>query len=274
MRRILHYSEAFYIMSYQNLSYAGGGGGGGYPGQQGYPGVQQGGYPGSGYPGAQQPVSGYPGSRPGSGYPGQPQPQQMAGYPGAQPQQMAGFPGAQMGGYPGVAPGVSPEVQQWFAAVDRDRSGRISGKELQGALINGQGKNFSDTACLLMIGMFDRDRSGTIDVNEFQQLYNYINQWLATFRTYDRDNSGHIEEAELSQALQQMGFRFSPEFVKFLVTKSDLQHHKHISVDQFVVICVQIQRFTEAFRARDKELKGVITISFEDFLGVALSCSV
>ena len=47
--------------------------------------------------------------------------------------------------------------------------------------------------------MFDKDRSGTIDIHEFQQLYNYINQWLTTFRTYDRDNSGHIEEAELSQ---------------------------------------------------------------------------
>ncbi|XP_069683012.1 peflin [Periplaneta americana] len=255
-------------MSYQNLSYAGGG----YAGQQGYPGAQQGGYPGAGYPGVQQAVSGYPGSRPGSGYAGQPQ--QMGGYPGAQPQQMGGYPGAQMGGYPGGPPGVSPEVQQWFAAVDRDRSGRISAKELQGALINGQGKNFSDTACYLMISMFDRDRSGTIDVNEFQQLYNYINQWLATFRTYDRDNSGHIEEAELSQALQQMGFRFSPEFVKFLVTKSDVQSHKQMSVDQFIVVCIQIQKFTEAFRARDKELKGVISISFEDFLGVALSCSV
>ena len=49
------------------------------------------------------------------------------------------------------------------------------------------------------LGMFDRDRSGTIDVSEFQLLYNYINQWLATFRTYDRDGSGHIEEHELSQ---------------------------------------------------------------------------
>ncbi|PSN52322.1 hypothetical protein C0J52_11408 [Blattella germanica] len=207
-----------------------------YPGYPGYGGQQQqqqlagGGYPGGyqqGY-GAQQPVAGYPGS----GFAGHAQ-QPMGGYPGAQPQpQQLSY----AGGYPGSAPGVNPEVQQWFNAVDRDRSGKISAKELQSALINGQGKNFSDAACQLMIAMFDRDKSGTIDVNEFQQLYNYINQWLATFRTYDRDNSGHIEEAELSQALQQMGFRFSPEFVKFLVTKSDLQNHRQMSVDQFIVV--------------------------------------
>jgi Ca2+-binding EF-hand superfamily protein len=59
-----------------------------------------------------------------------------------------------MGGYPGgpIAPGVSHEVQQWFNAVDADRSGRITAKELKSALISGQGKNFSDTACQLMIG--------------------------------------------------------------------------------------------------------------------------
>ncbi|XP_034252987.1 peflin isoform X8 [Thrips palmi] len=197
---------------------------------------------------------GYPGGPPG-GYPG--------GYPGGPP----GGPGDQ---HPG---GVSPQVQQWFNAVDRDRSGKISAKELQAALVNGQGKNFSDQACNLMIGMFDKDKSGTIDINEFQQLYNYVNQWLGTFRSYDRDQSGHIEEPELAQAFQQMGFRFTPEFIKFLITKSDMQDHAKISVDQFIVLCVQIQRFTEAFRVRDKDQTGTITIGFEDFLTVALGCS-
>lgn len=71
-----------------------------------------------------------------------------------------------------------------------------------------------------------------------------------------------------------MGFRFSPEFTKFLITKSDVQNHRQMSVDQFIVVCVQIQKFTEAFRSRDREMKGVISIGFEDFLSVALSCSI
>lgn len=70
--------------------------------------------------------------------------------------------------------------------------------ELQSALINAQGEHFSDAACKLMIGMFDKDKTGTINVNEFQALYNYINQWLSTFKMYDRDQSGSIEESELS----------------------------------------------------------------------------
>lgn len=49
--------------------------------------------------------------------------------------------------------------------------------------------------------------------------------------------------------------------------------HKEVSVDQFIVLCVQVQRFTEAFRQRDTQQNGTITIGFEDFLTVAIGCS-
>lgn len=70
-----------------------------------------------------------------------------------------------------------------------------------------------------------------------------------------------------------MGFRFSPDFIGFLSKRFDPNAAK-ISVDNFIVVCVQIQRFTEAFRARDTQQNGTVTIGFEDFLSIALSCSV
>ncbi|KAB0792421.1 hypothetical protein PPYR_14380 [Photinus pyralis] len=190
----------------------------------------------------------------------------------AYPVQVYPVEGPRYGQY--APPSSNSEVQQWFAAVDKDRSGKINAKELQAALINAQGNHFSDTCCQLMIGMFDKEKTGMVDVNEFEQLYIYINQWLGVFRTYDRDQSGAIEEQELGQALQQMGFRFSPSFVKQLINRSDLENHHKMSVDQFIVVCVQIQRFTEAFRVRDQQMQGSITIGFEEFLGVALEASV
>ena len=49
--------------------------------------------------------------------------------------------------------------------------------------------------------MFDKDRTGHINVEEFEKLYTYVNQWLAVFKTYDTDQSGHIEEQELSNGM-------------------------------------------------------------------------
>lgn len=92
--------------------------------------------------------------------------------------------------------------------------------------------------------MFDKEKNGTINVSEFQALYNYINAWLGVFRGFDHDNSGSIQENELNAALTQMGYRLSPEFINFLIKKSDFKGHKSITVDQFIVLCVQIQRFT------------------------------
>ena len=47
--------------------------------------------------------------------------------------------------------------------------------------------------------MYDKNASGSIDVNEFQQLFSAINQWKGVFQGYDKDKSGTIEQSELTQ---------------------------------------------------------------------------
>ncbi|XP_067210177.1 peflin-like isoform X2 [Linepithema humile] len=146
---------------------------------------------------------------------------------------------------------INPDVRQWFSTVDRDGSGRITAKELQSALANGQGGTFSDTACKLMIGMFDKEKNGTISVLEFQALYNYINAWLGVFRGFDHDNSGRIQENELNAALTQVGYRLGPGFIQFFIKTSEnlqnLRGHQSITVDQFIVLCVRIQILDERY---------------------------
>lgn len=162
---------------------------------------------------------------------------------------------------------VNPEVQQFFQAVDVDRSGKINANELQAALVNGQGKNFSDSVCVLLVKAFGKEEKGSISIREFQFLYDFVNNWISTFRSYDRDDSGYIEEAEFSAALQQMGYRFSPQFYQSLLGTTQ----SRITVDEFIEHCMKIQRFTELFRARDVEQKGIITIGYEDFCNLCLT---
>ena len=106
------------------------------------------------------------------------------------------------------------DIRSWFTSVDRDRSGQISPLELQQALVNGNMSKFSEETCKMMISMFDTNKSGTIDMNEFGQLFSYVQQWRGIFMGFDRDRSGSIEAGEFSQALAQMGFNLSPQLVQ------------------------------------------------------------
>ena len=75
--------------------------------------------------------------------------------------------------------------------------------------------------------------------------------------------------SSLLSAFQQMGFRFSPTFTQNLLAKYD-PRTRRLSLDNFIVACVQIQRLTTSFRTRDREMRGQATMAYEDFVGIAL----
>lgn len=66
-----------------------------------------------------------------------------------------------------------------------------------------EGLCFLLTACVcssaLLPDMFDRTRSGRIDVYGFAALLRFIQQWKNLFQQYDRDQSGSISFSELQQ---------------------------------------------------------------------------
>lgn len=120
-------------------------------------------------------------------------------------------------------------------------------------------------------GLFDRDGNGTIDVREFHQLWQYINQWKGVFDRYDRDRSGNIDVSELTTAFNEMGFRVSAAFCQLVVTRFDRLAKKSLKLDDFIQSCVMLRSLTEAFRARDTNQNGIITVSYEDFMTMAIS---
>ncbi|KAJ8933705.1 hypothetical protein NQ318_017069 [Aromia moschata] len=166
---------------------------------------------------------------------------------------------------------VHPAVEKWFRTMDTKNEGKISSKELQQAFEIFQGKHFSDAACKFVVRLFDLDKNGGLDIKEFETLYHYIKQWLVAFNTYDRDESGFLDENELECALKHMNINFSPEFVKFLITKNSPKARK-ISLDQYIITCIQIQRFTDEFKLRDKNFTGNVTVKYEDFLEMIMRC--
>ncbi|KAM6900032.1 peflin [Xenentodon cancila] len=200
---------------------------------------------------------------------------------------VGGAPGGHYGGYGGqphggfhghhpsagnIPPGVNPEAYQWFQSVDTDRSGFINPKELKQALVNSNWSAFNDETCLIMINMFDKTRSGQIDLFGFSALWDFMQQWRVLFQRYDRDRSGSISGMELHQALAQMGYNLSPQFSETLVQRFSIRGGRPgIQLDSFIQVCTQLQSMTQAFRERDASMTGNIRISYEDFLSGAIT---
>uniref|UniRef100_A0A3Q4AC83 Peflin n=1 Tax=Mola mola TaxID=94237 RepID=A0A3Q4AC83_MOLML len=168
-----------------------------------------------------------------------------------------------------IPPGVNPEAYQWFHSVDTDHSGFINLNELKQALVNSNWSAFNDETCLMMINMFDKTRSGRMDLYGFSALWDFMQRWRALFQHYDRDRSGCISSMELQQALAQMGYNLSPQFTETLVRRFGARGGRPgVQLDRFIQVCTQLQSMTQAFRERDTAMTGNIRLSYEDFLSI------
>jgi programmed cell death protein 6 len=149
--------------------------------------------------------------------------------------------------------------------------------------------------------MFDRKNSGSINFEEFGALWKYVTDWQNCFRSFDRDNSGNIDQQELRQALVTFGYRLSEGLVTMLLKKFDRNGSGTIYFDDFIQCCIVLyvsskkyccfifnskfinsasiiklclsmfQTLTNAFRQHDTDQDGVITIHYEQFLTMVFS---
>uniref|UniRef100_UPI0037E79112 peflin n=1 Tax=Semicossyphus pulcher TaxID=241346 RepID=UPI0037E79112 len=242
------------------------------------------GYPGGGNPPPGAPYRGAsaPYGHPQSAYGSAPVAYGAPGHGGHYGHAQAGVHAPQYGGYgaqphgghyghhapaANIPPGVNPEAHQWFQTVDTDHSGFINLKELKQALVNSNNSAFNDETCLMMINMFDKTRSGRIDLFGFSALWEFLQRWRAHFQQFDRDRSGCISGTELHQALAQMGYNLSPQFSETLVRRFTVRGGRPgIQLDRFIQVCTQLQSMTQVFRERDTSMTGNVRLSYEDFL--------
>lgn len=165
-----------------------------------------------------------------------------------------------------------------FLQVDKDRSGQLSEAELRRALVNGDYTAFDEHTVRMMIRMFDTDRSGTINFDEFCGLWGFLAAWRTLFDRFDVDRSGNISLKEFEDALVAFGYRLSPQFVNLLFgtyAKShsrgrgdEYEREKVLSFDLFVQACISLKRMTDVFKKYDTDRDGYITLSLYDISAI------
>ncbi|RDW67844.1 hypothetical protein BP6252_09240 [Coleophoma cylindrospora] len=183
------------------------------------------------------------------------------GAPRPQPQQHRPQPVSRPPPSPAPGDHRDPALLPLFKAVDKDRSGTLSERELSAALVNGDWSSFDPHTVKMMIRMFDSDRSGTINFDEFCGLWGFLAAWRGLFDRFDVDKSGSISLDEFTNALAAFGYRLSQQFVVILFRTFDKRNEGAISFDLFVQSCISLKRMTDVFKKYDDDRDGFITLS-------------
>ena len=71
---------------------------------------------------------------------------------------------------------------------------------------------------------------------------------------------------ELRQALGTFGYRLSDNFYQLVMRKYDQDRKGSINFDDFIHLCVTLQKLTNSFRQKDTDTDGIIRVTYEDFL--------
>ena len=88
------------------------------------------------------------------------------------------------------------EEEDWFLTSD----------ELQQALLSDNNNNFDIRVVHLLVTMFSSDAAGTLDLSEFREMWNYVDQWKVIFETYQNELPMTMDRFQ--STLSQMGFRY------------------------------------------------------------------
>jgi len=169
-------------------------------------------------------------------------------------------------------PGGNNQYWEWFAAVDRNRSGELDVDELRQALLNSDGSVFEPDTVQLLISMHDKRNRGTVNFEEFTNLYTYIQEWKKCYQAFDRDRSQSIDRNELRNALYNFGYKNISDNILSLLERKYAKTGQ-FNFDRFITVSVIISNLTNSFEAVNKSQKnnGVIELNYEKFLEIVIS---
>lgn len=203
------------------------------------------------------------------------------GSPNAEPQQPAqsrskdSLP--EKGSYPSKASSkqkLENELRAVFEKVDINKSGKISPRELSLALLNFDHTRFRDSTIILMIKLFGgssgKSTVSSLNFDQFVALWKYLSAYKKLFLQADINKSGDISFGEFQKILEQIGYKLNIDLVLHLFQKF-CTHEESSTVgklkfDSFIELLVYLRKLTDIFKKYDKDLSGVATINFLDFL--------
>merc|ERR1712230_59806 len=133
-----------------------------------------------------------------------------------------------------------------FNLFDKKRTGSIPLSDM-GTVLRSLGQNPTQAELQALMEEVDKDKSGTIEFDEFVDLMARTNkskdqmeeEIKNAFLTFDADNSGYITREELVETLTTMGDPVDEETINGMIAEADLDGDGKIDYKEFTKIMLQ-----------------------------------
>ena len=132
------------------------------------------------------------------------------------------------------------DFQDIFDQFDKDKDGKISGKELQNAMFS-MGQNPTDDEINEMMREVDLNQDGKIDFDEFMILMTKSSpetqaeeEVINAFRVFDKEGNGLIASSELKHIMMTIGDKMTEEEADEMVNEADIDEDGMINYEEFV----------------------------------------
>ena len=146
------------------------------------------------------------------------------------------------------------ETDSSFVQFDADRDGRISTRELVGALV---ALNLQQSAVFAPEVLRQFSSDGTLQLPEYRKVVDRcraLDKHVTTFRFYDKDGSGGIDAGELHAALNELGLLTSLEQAREVLLRFDSDGNGVLDVREFSSLVDTISTFRQFDRNGDGTL--------------------
>ena len=134
------------------------------------------------------------------------------------------------------------EFKEAFNFFDKDCDGFITTKELE-IVMRSLGHNPTKEEIDELIKLYDKDESGTIDLDEFIDLMNNKlkeqqeeQELLESFQLFDRDGDGLISVEDLKYVFKAIGEKLEEDLINQLKQQGCVDQDGNITYQEFVRI--------------------------------------
>lgn len=110
-------------------------------------------------------------------------------------------------------------------------------------------EGFSKEASRSLMSMMDVDRSGSLEFEEFRNLWEILRHWKRVFQKFDTDKSGTMSTLELRSALNCIGYRIDNATLKSAVLRFT-NRDRILRFDDYVILCARLRNAFEVMSTR------------------------